>query len=197
MFTPDIYELVQAYAKIGVSDWKGEKRRHEKAVKSCIAPIHIGESDHDASQVAASGFNKLLPVPLSQGLYPAFFHIDLQQTGNQQHIRIEFLAIFEEGHSLAFRIERADTDDMAHGYPHSQLSRKMLIAKTIEVAGIPPKINTSYPAFLFPMTSTEASFLSFAMAVHGLHGGITEILQRMFSAFKARAYGDHLKESFR
>lgn len=193
MFRPNIEELIETYARLGVADWTQGKRTHGKAVHRCLARRDLGDTDYDAGRVIAPGFEKLLPVPRCQGLYPAFFHVDLIRRGGNQHLRLELLAVYEDGVSLAFRIESADEPPMAHSYPHAQLSKRMLIGKTLVPTGIPPQINDSYPAFLFRMTDPCAVFLAFAVAIHGLNGGIVTLLPRMFpEGTKVKGYYEHL-----
>ena len=104
-----------------------------------------------------------------------FLPIKINQESDE-YLRL-FLLVKCKGYNwLGFRFE-GDRQSSRHGYSHLQFTRD--IPEFKNTFG-PDWLPDSYPAFPVPARDSSEMFLSMVTAVHGLRGGIDELLKDIF-----------------
>jgi len=183
-----LVELMQRYARRGISDWNAE--RGEAKGKAYIALANkIADKVEDADRtinasLKGAGDERCLFIPMpminhDKIKYCFFLPIRMPEEGKAAFD----LFLFVDGDNcLSFRFEPADLPDRAHGYAHVQMSIKMF-RKNFEAKGIPVWLPDSYPAFPLRASDPLEIFLSMATSIHGFGarytGGIIEILREV------------------
>ena len=157
MLTNDLNDLMNLYSMHGIEDWnQNAKAKLRQDFKKKFIPMpQCTDSNID--------WCFFLPIKIDQG--------------NNEYLRL-FLLIKCKGYNnwLGFRFE-GDRQSSRHGYSHLQFTRN--IPEFKNTFG-PSWLPDSYPAFPVPARDSSEMFLSMMTAVHGLRGGIDELLKDIF-----------------
>ena len=182
-----IYELLFAYAQVGVQAWQSESRQVKQ--KARLIGVRIAEHVGLARQVVAKPFNPsagnggemiLIPMPCRQRrVFAAFFAPWLSSQG-WQYLSFDLVVLLAHGSAIAFRFEpAARRGNGTHGYDHVQLN-EMLGQRQVELGGAVAPLPTTYPAF--PVRSQDAltRVLAMMVAMHGFPNGVDDVFDRAF-----------------
>ena len=186
-----IYELLFAYAQVGVQAWQSESRPVKQKARQI--GVRIAEHVSLARQVVAKPFNPyaenggemiLIPMPCKQRkVFAAFFAPWLSPRG-WQHLSFDLVVLLAHGSPIAFRFEpAARRGNGAHGYDHVQLN-EMLGQGQVQLDGAVAPLPTSYPAFPVPSQDALTRFLAMMVAMHGFPNGVDDVFDK---AFKGQA----------
>ena len=182
-----IYELLLAYAQLGVRDWQSQSRHVKRKAKSIRVEIatHVAL----AARVLKKPFEPsagngdrmiLIPMPCKQKkVFAAFFTPWLGRNGWKQ-LSFDLVVLLADGSSIAFRFEpSAQPSGTAHGYDHVQLNEK-LGQQQVELDGAVSPLPTTYPAFPIPSQDAVTRFLAMVISMHGFPSGVDYVFEHAF-----------------
>ena len=182
-----IYELLLAYARLGLRDWSTKSLQ----VKMRARAIGVGIAEHEAraARVLAKPFKPsatsghelmLIPMPCKQRkVFAAFFTPWIGPQG-WQHLSFDLVVLLPQGSPIAFRFEPgAAQSATAHGYDHVQLNETLGQEQVALVRAVSP-LPTTYPAFPIPSQDTMTRFLAMVVAMHGFPSGVDDVFDDAF-----------------
>lgn len=185
MITNDLNNLMELYSMRGIEDWNQKAGAKLKiAVRRDIPVSAIANNGKDVRKMICRIFShknskeKFIPMPKCSDPnidWCFFLPIKINQ-GNNEYLRLFLLVKCKRHNWLGFRFE-GDRQDSRHGYSHLQFTRN--IPEFQSIFG-PDWLPLSYPAFPVPALDSSEMFLSMVTAVHGLRGGIDELLRDIF-----------------
>lgn len=182
----DFADLLRDYAIFGAKAFnkvpEDYRRRIEKSIEGKIErnERQIERLFHELKSGNIQLYFPFLPVPESgaKGFQRAFF-VPRFSTPPQGGFHCAFCVVLwidhtsEEnrwGHTMAFRLEPADSGDSAHAYPHIQISKRVRSVGNqagVVRTSLPEWIPDSYPAFPLPAESPMGFFASALASIHG------------------------------
>lgn len=203
MLPDDLRELLWLYARRGVADWKNAPAVLRRRATKCLGS-EIADNETEAAETLGTVYNggnasQLRFIPMPHSGNPGFdrsFFIPICESG-PDGVRVAFdlfmIVNASRMNCLAYRYEPAPSYTSTHNYGHVQMSRKLL-RRTIAAATL-EWIPERYPAHPIGTSDPLGMFLSMTTAVHGYHGGILEVIQRVFSeASRAREAARYVGE---
>ncbi len=203
----DYMELMRGYAITGVRDWKSKAPESiRKNALECLAHRYLAEEeqyiDNILRQEKSSPSPRFIPMPrpgFRRSTKKRFQWTFFAPVGLDDIMSFELLILYEKRQCLAFRLEPGHPESRSHNYTHIQFNQD-LYKKRIQVAGIPPFISDSFPAFPLPGSDAISLFFAMIVAVHGYQGTLN-IIQRVFQAGsgseKVSKYLIHLRNLLR
>lgn len=198
------YELVFAYARLGVRDWKSKSREVKKQARSIGVDIAVHEAL--AARALAKPFDPtsgngdemtLIPMPSGRRrVYGAFFSPWRGGSGSREHLSFDLVVLTQQGLPIAFRFEPG-VGRATHGYDHVQLSES-LGKRQAAFGRLLSPVPTSYPAVPLPSQDAATRFLSMVVAMHGFPRGVDDVLEDAFKGEwrKRKTYLDMTKAMF-
>ena len=197
------FELLFAYARLGVKDWKSKSLQVRRRAK--VIGVEIAEHEARAARVLAKPFKPfatngddlmLIPMPCKQSkVYAAFFAPWIGSQGGQ-NLSFDLVVLLQEGSPIAFRFEPGAPQSVtAHGYDHVQLNESLGQRQVALGSAVSP-LPTTYPAFPIPSQDAVTRFLALVVAMHGFPSGVDEVFDNAFKGQwnKRKTYFDLTKE---
>ena len=188
----NVYSLMRPYAMRGLDDWQKEASKDLKDKARELLANEIAESTADVDDIirgrSKQGFIAM-PKHGFKGLEWCFFSPQTA-SGRLRSLILFVLVNRPRKDYIAFRFESDYRG--THGYSHLQLTRQS--SQLGPALPVPPWLPTSYPAFPLPARNWTEMFLVMATAVHGLVGGVDDVLRNILGANDAKPYLKKLKE---
>jgi hypothetical protein len=182
MALDDVIDLMQAYARRGIRDWREHTLTSGQIQQRArlLLRNQVAQTEPDAMHAIASIGGTMprqmfIPMPFRhKGIERCFF---LPFRAGPNNISFDLLLLCGGRNCLGFRFEPPQRGK--HKYPHIQMNREM--HNHLVVEGLPVWVPTGYPAFPLSSSDPVEMFLSMTTSVHGYEGGITDILQDVFA----------------
>jgi hypothetical protein len=183
----DIIDLMQAYARRGISDWRSAKSTSDQTKQRVrvLLKNQVAEREEEAVHAIASITSanpRQLFIPM-----PKVHHKHIEQClflpfrDGANNASFDLLLLCGGKNCLGFRFEPPQRG--THRYAHIQMNQKMLRGDNLlKIAGLPDWVPTSYPAFPMCTSDPVEMFLAMTTSVHGYEGGMTDILQEAFAS---------------
>lgn len=199
MLTSDLNDLMKLYSMRGVDDWKKNTRAKLRiAVRDRLSNSGIADDERDIRRMICRIFHdgdsrkQFIPMPKCSGSnidWCFFLPVKIAQENNE-YLRL-FLLIKCKGYNwIGFRFE-GDSKSSRHGYSHLQFTRN--IPEFPDTFG-PDWLPDSDPAFPIPARDSLEMFLCMATAVHGLRGGMDDLLVDIFQKASRPGYALQYKK---
>ena len=181
------YELLLAYARLGLRDWRTKRWEVKKQARAI--GVKIADQEGRVARVLANPFNPsatngdelmLIPMPCKQRrVFAAFFAPWIGPQG-WQHLSFDLVVLLQQGSPIAFRFEPGAAQSVTvHGYDHVQLNES-LGKKQVALGSAVSPLPTTYPAFPIPSKDTVTRFLAIVVAMHGFPSGVDVIFDDAF-----------------
>ena len=199
------YELLFAYARLGVQNWKSKSRDVKNQAR--LIGVDIAEHEALAARALAKPFDPssgngdaitLIPMPSGRRrVYGAFFAPWRGGSVGREQLSFDLVVLSQKGLPIAFRFEPG-VGRGTHGYDHVQLSES-LGKRSAAFGRLLSPVPTSYPAVPLPSQDAETRFLSMVVAMHGFPRGVDDVLEDAFKgdSRKRKNYLEMTKAMFR
>lgn len=184
---PWVHELLMPYALLGWKEWaqtndEPRRRRHRECLEG-----NIVDHEYDVRQVITSpassrigGRFPLLPMPKAPDTIEQAFFLPLSDPveGSPPRYSFELFIIVGDNSCMAFRWELGHSAPSTHGYSHVQMCRR-LARRELGISCLPDWIPDNYPAVPIRAANSFGLFLCMVTAMHGLEGGILQLIVEM------------------
>ena len=182
MSSLDLNKLMLEYSKKGFQDWNNESYDLQTKSRKCLSNAIIEKEDDVAKMIREQKNPLFVPMPkMSHKGFEWCFFLPKIIHGNLRSLILFLLVNRARQDCLAFRFESSYRQNTPHGYLHMQLTRKIEESSSAKnLQGVPEWLPDRYPAFPIPAHDPLEIFLCMMTAVHGLRGGIDDLLKDIF-----------------